>query len=471
MLFKRFSSCLLLLAATSGCTSIYADQTTQQVGDSSPTTTSLVDAKQPIAMAEMPYRQSQQTVCILTTDYPTRSLEQQKQLLINRAETAAIKELFGTSVYAQQAFSEAGQLQDTFVSRARGTIRVKGTPNVFQGQNLGEICASIEAYIIASDLALYEPQAVQLDKFCFNAVNVTMANLRRDANYAAYGELLRRFRPSLQLSGQEAKKYIHEYQVTQEAYDISSSSYCFDVSAAIYPYELDLAPVHQNIIGYIPPANSMTNTRFSNNLLAYWSFDDCSVTDFSNNHRNLSNHFDCVDGVKGKAAHIRQGGFLRSPFIDFNRYNEFSLSFWVKENSMAHKAGTGYIFFGDHTTGGWVGIGNFWGKIQFNVGKVGHPTHAAINHHNSGRYQGAFHHYVLTYKNGVFDAYIDNQFVARAHQRVALPNKNKRAAVGKHYWANGKKTVERLDAVFDEILILNKHLSKAEVEALYLGRY
>jgi len=54
---------------------------------------------------------------------------------------------------------------------------------------------------------------------------------------------------------------------------------------------------------------------------------------------------------------------------------------------------------------------------------------------------------------------------------VALPNKNTRAAVGKHYWAAGRQTAERLDAVFDEILILNKHLSQAEVETLYLGRY
>lgn len=454
MIFPRISSTLLLLAVASGCTSIYADQ-----------------EKPTVAAAETPYMQSEQTVCILTTDYPNRSLEQQKQLLINRSETAAIKELFGTSVYAQQAFSEAGQLQDTFVSRARGTIRIKGTPKVYQGPNLGEICASIEAYIIESDLDLYKPQKVKLDNFCFNAVNVTMANLRRDANYSAYRELLHRYRPGLQLSGQEARKYIHEYQVSQEAYDISSSSYCFDVSASIYPYELDLAPVHQNVIGYIPPANAITNDRFKNNLLAYWSFDDCSTTDFSNNHRNLSNYFNCVDGVKGKAAHIQQGQFLRPPFIDFNRYNEFSLSFWVKENSMAHKDGTAYVFFGDHSTGGWVGIANFWGKIQFNVGEVGHPTHAAINHHNSGKYQGAFHHYVLTYKNGVFEAYIDNRFVARAHQRVALPNKNTRAAVGKHYWGDGRRTAERLDAVFDEILILNKHLSKAEVESLYLGRY
>ena len=60
-------------------------------------------------------------------------------------------------------------------------------------------------------------QTVQLENFCFNAVIVTMANLRRDANYAAFGELLRRFRPSLQLSGQEAQKYIHDFQVTEEA--------------------------------------------------------------------------------------------------------------------------------------------------------------------------------------------------------------------------------------------------------------
>ena len=415
--------------------------------------------------------ETNKTSCLLASDHAQLSLAAQKRLLVQRNKRAALKELFGEFFYAKEQFINNRTVESQFASQTMGSIRVKGNPKFYQGTNLGEICSDLSAYISAADLDKLKPQRVKIDNFCVNTQHFQVSEIKTKANYAAYAEIFKRFRPLSQITGKEAQNYIHHYQTSNAAFDLDKSAYCFNATATIIPMELDILPQVQNIIGYIPKANPMQAENFKYNLLAHWSFDDCSLTDMSNNGRTLNNSFQCVDGRKGKAAHIHTDQFLRPPYIDFTRYNEFTISFWVKENSINHKDGTGYVFFGDYNRGGWVGIGNFWGKIHFNVGESPHPKGAGIIAHNSSQYRGRFHHFLLTYKNGMSKAYIDGDFVARSNQRLSLPVNRNRAAIGQHYWNSGRNSEDRLDAVFDEIIILNKQVSQSEVDMLYFGDY
>lgn len=415
--------------------------------------------------------ETSKTSCLIASDHAQLTLAAQKRLLVQRSKSEAVKELFGEFLYSKEHLVNNRLVDSQFSSQTMGFIRVRGNPKFYQGNSLGEICTDLTAYITAADLEKLKPQPVTINNFCVNSQHLQVSEIKVQANYAAYAAIVKQFRPQSHISGKEAQKFIHAYQTNNATFDLEQSKYCFDVQASVVVAELNMVPEDQNIIGYIPKANDMAADNFKYNLLAHWSFDDCSAKDFSNNGRTLNNSFQCVDGRKGKAAHIRTDQFLRPPYIDFTHYNEFTISFWVKENSMSHKDGTGYVFFGDHSRGGWVGVANFWGKIHFNVGESSHPKGAGIIAHNSNQYRGRFHHFVLSYKNGMSKAYIDGNFVARSNQRLALPSKRHRAGIGNHYWNNGRNSAERLDAVFDEIIILNKQVSQSEVDMLYFGDY
>ncbi|HIG36818.1 MAG TPA: hypothetical protein EYQ12_04495, partial [Oceanospirillaceae bacterium] len=221
------------------------------------------------------------------------------------SKTKAAKELFGEFLYAKEHLVNNRLVDSQFASQTMGSIRVRGNPKFYQGNNLGEICTDLTAYITAVDLEKLKPQPVTIDHFCVNSQHLQVSEIKIQANYAAYEAIVKQFRPQSHIPGKEAQKFIHAYQTSNAVFDLEQSKYCFDIQASVVVAELDMVPEDQNIIGYIPKANDMTADNFKYNLLAHWSFDDCSAKDFSNNGRTLNNSFQCVDGRKGKAAHIR----------------------------------------------------------------------------------------------------------------------------------------------------------------------
>lgn len=187
------------------------------------------------------------TSCILQSEYSGKTLEQQKEILINQAKRDALEELYGSLIVSKTNVENGKLISDKIKQKAIGAIRIKGNPKFYNGQNFGEICSDIKAYITEKDLEKYSQKQVSLKNFCFNDTTVATKDVRYKAKEKAYREILTKYKPSLRnISLEEAQELIHKFTISKDKFDFNTGSYCFDAIGSVYPYELELYKVKPN---------------------------------------------------------------------------------------------------------------------------------------------------------------------------------------------------------------------------------
>ncbi|KAB7883095.1 hypothetical protein [Poseidonibacter ostreae] len=181
------------------------------------------------------------TSCILQSEYSGKTLEQQKEVLINQAKRDALEELYGSLIVSKTNVENGKLISDKIKQKAIGAIRVKGNPKFYNGENFGEICSDIKAYITEKDLEKYSQKQVSLKNFCFNDTTVATKDIKYKAKEKAYREILTKYKPSLRnISLEEAQELIHKFNISKDKFDFNTGSYCFDAIGSVYPYELEL---------------------------------------------------------------------------------------------------------------------------------------------------------------------------------------------------------------------------------------
>ena len=187
------------------------------------------------------------TSCILQSEYSGKNLEQQKEILINQAKRDALEELYGSLIISKTNVENGKLISDKIKQKAIGAIRVKGNPKFYNGQNFGEICSDIKAYITEKDLEKYSQKQVSLKNFCFNDTSVATKDVKYKAKEKAYREILTKYKPSLRnISLEDAQELIHKFNISKDKFDFNTGSYCFDAIGSVYPYELELYKVKPN---------------------------------------------------------------------------------------------------------------------------------------------------------------------------------------------------------------------------------
>ena len=182
------------------------------------------------------------TSCIQQSEHSGKTLDQQKEILINQAKQEALSELYGQLIYSKTDLKNGELISDEIRQRAVGSIRVDGNPKFYNGDNFGEVCSDVIAYITQEDLEKYSPKTVRLEKYCFNDPNVPMNKIKQEANYGAYKEIIAQYKPSLKVSNEQAEQFIHGFKISNDDFDFDTASYCFDAVATILPYEFELKP-------------------------------------------------------------------------------------------------------------------------------------------------------------------------------------------------------------------------------------
>ena len=184
--------------------------------------------------------QTTKTSCIQQSNYPNKTLIEQKKILVEKAKQESLEELYGTLIFSSTDIKNGSITSNEIKSRAVGAVRVKGNPSFYNGKNFGEICADVNVYITKKDLQKYTPKKVSLKHFCYNNSSVAMKDIKQQAKYSAYKEIISHYKPSLKLSGKEAEQYIHGFVTSNENFDLDTASYCFDAVGTILPYELEM---------------------------------------------------------------------------------------------------------------------------------------------------------------------------------------------------------------------------------------
>jgi len=180
------------------------------------------------------------TSCIQQSMYPNKTLAEQKKMLIEQAKIESLEELYGTLISSSTDIKDGKLVSDKIKSRAVGAVRVDGNPSFYNGKNLGEICADVNVYITKTDIKKYSPKKVSLTHYCFNDSSVAMKDIKQEAKYGAYKEMITQYKASLKLSGLEAEKLIHEFVISNDKFDFDTASYCFNAVGTLLPYELEM---------------------------------------------------------------------------------------------------------------------------------------------------------------------------------------------------------------------------------------
>ena len=180
------------------------------------------------------------TSCMQQSLYPNKTLDEQKKILIEKAKQESLEELYGTLISSSTDIKNGKLISDSIKSRAVGAVRVNGNPSFYNGKNLGEICTDVNVYITKQDLEKYSPKKVSLTHYCFNNPAVAMKDIKQEAKYGAYKEIIAKYKPSMKVTGKKAEQFIHGFTISNDKFDFDTASYCFNAVGTILPYELEM---------------------------------------------------------------------------------------------------------------------------------------------------------------------------------------------------------------------------------------
>ena len=207
--------------------------------------------------------QTSKTSCLQQSAYPNKTLVEQKKILIEKAKQESLEELYGTLISSSTDIESGKMTMDKIQSRAVGAVRVSGNPSFYNGKNLGEICTDVKVYITKKDLEMYSPKKVSLTHYCFNDPSVAMKDIKQEAKFGAYREIIGQYKPSMKVNGKDAEQFIHGFIISNDKFDFETASYCFNATATILPYELELASKKKNIVSNtkVPNKNLYTSCK------------------------------------------------------------------------------------------------------------------------------------------------------------------------------------------------------------------
>ncbi|MCX6159103.1 MAG: hypothetical protein NTY74_14075 [Ignavibacteriae bacterium] len=218
---------------------------------------------------------------------------------------------------------------------------------------------------------------------------------------------------------------------------------------------------------------SITNLILGNGLIAYYPFEG-NGNDYSGNGNNgiIVNNCTFDEGILGTGVRTygsdvyNQGSYVKLPSFNFQTRQNFTISMWVKEESMAHPHGDAYFWSGFHDIG-WLGIGHFMDSLRFAVGGTLWQNTIAYPFDNTDLNKFVF--YSMVYDNGIMKAYKNATLIGTKASSVNIFYKDS-TALNKIWWGNFNtmnQAVSRLNGVFDEVRIYNRSLTLTEIQQLY----
>ncbi len=182
------------------------------------------------------------TVTVNRMLYADKSIEQLKQIALNKAKYEAAKEIFGELLLSETVMSN-GKIVDEFVrERSGGVIHIKGEPVFSNGKNLGDIQCTIEAYASDEDIRDTTPQPITLENFKYTNPDVPLKKLKAMAEDAFIVEALAKVDPSIRYAGpQKARHVAVGIDITKMDFDIDTFTYTISGTVKYIPAFLEHA--------------------------------------------------------------------------------------------------------------------------------------------------------------------------------------------------------------------------------------
>lgn len=216
-------------------------------------------------------------------------------------------------------------------------------------------------------------------------------------------------------------------------------------------------------------------------LIAYYPLDgNAQDTSGNGNHgtpfkvtgaKDRFGNCDRALGFYQCAGTDESGNHVTLPLLLNDIMEAFSLTLWVKEDSLCESAGEAYIFFGNENSNHNPPEARSVQVAHYSAGAGKDSIYWNVSAYNSvtipflSTDRGRFVFYALVYENGIMKAYKDNVLVGQGTGLVNMKEPAS-AALAQHWWVNGA-TSTRFKGEIDDVRIYKRALPPAEIAAIY----
>jgi len=209
--------------------------------------------------------------------------------------------------------------------------------------------------------------------------------------------------------------------------------------------------------------NINNNPGWTNNLVAYWPFDNNNVLDISGNNNDGTKHGASFVPGKINQALSFDGlddyvSIANSDDFDFG-YGEFSIEFWIKTSSSLRQwVGTRYENYGP----GW-GLGTQNNHALGYIRTLESGTNKTEIEGIVAVANDTWHHLIMTRTGDKIKLYTDGNFETEGTLAGSVSN-NEPIEIGRISWSNGS---QYLNGLIDEVKVYSRALDSDEVTEHY----
>ena len=180
-------------------------------------------------------QKTSKSYCLSAVEY-TGTLDTLKAELLTAAKREAVREFFGEFISSFTKVENLRITEDTIQATSLGFVRIKGDPEYFNSQNLGEVCVTIAAYATEEDFAQFQPLTLT-QKSCITEGDVTTIQEETEKK-AIFDALINYDRRLESRSPKQVLPLLREVTFVDEGFVPETTIYCAKVTGIMYPVEV-----------------------------------------------------------------------------------------------------------------------------------------------------------------------------------------------------------------------------------------
>ncbi len=176
------------------------------------------------------------TYCTSASGYV--DVDAMKADLLANAKREVVNEIFGELIASTTAVDDMVVTSDQIRASSIGFVRTGGDANFYNGADFAEICVTVEGYVTAADLALFDP-LVLTKRNCVTDPDMTTSRLTTFARQEAIVQALYDYDHSLMvLDRSDILDLMQRVEYLESGFITDTETYCVQVQGAIIPIEI-----------------------------------------------------------------------------------------------------------------------------------------------------------------------------------------------------------------------------------------
>lgn len=176
------------------------------------------------------------TYCTSAAGYA--DVDTMKADLLANAKRLVVNELFGELIAASTEVKDMVVTGDQIRASSLGFVRTSGDADFYNGENFAEICVTIEGYVTAEDLALFEPVSLT-NRHCVTDADKTTAQLTAFAREEVIVQALYDYDRTLASMNRDAVlQLMQRVEYSESGFVRDTETYCVQVEGSVVPIEI-----------------------------------------------------------------------------------------------------------------------------------------------------------------------------------------------------------------------------------------